>query len=217
MAEATFDADQAAEIAALKDAARQFERARLKQFGAYHFAMVIGALTLWGAAQTWALVTHWSIAEFAAIGGALVAGFVIPSTLHEWGHFAGARLSGAKSPVLDQVKRHYFMFDFPIEENDTRQFSWMSWGGILAPWIVVLLAAIFVPLSLTSGAVLFATLISRAVAVSAFEFPIVQAVGDGADPNAELTQRVKGGSLDRAGKLGNAVGIGCFALVWLLF
>ena len=91
MAQATVD--PAAEAAALAAAAREFERARIQQIGSYHFAMAMGALTLWGAAATWAQLTGWAVAHFAAIANALVAGFVLPSVVHEWGHFAGARLS----------------------------------------------------------------------------------------------------------------------------
>lgn len=215
MAEATIEGSETAQAAALERAAREIDRARMRQLGSFHFAMVIGALTIWGAAQNWAQSTGSALAGFAAIGGALVAGFVIPSTIHEWGHFAGARLSGAHAPVLEEARRHFFVFDFPMDRNDVRQFTWMSWGGILAPWGVVLLAAIFVPLSVTSGAVLLATLFSRAVGVSVFEVPVVQAVGRGVEPAVALGQHVKGGGLTRGRKLGTIAGFACFALLWL--
>ena len=107
------------------------------------------------------------------------------------------------------------MFDFPIEENDSRQFVWMSWGGIIAPWVVVLLALIFVPLSITSGAVLLATLVSRAVGVAVFEGPIAQAVSKGGDPTEALTKSVTGGGLAKGGKFGTIAGIALFALLWI--
>ena len=65
------------EKAALQKAARAMDWVRMRQIGGYHFAMVVGALTLWGAAVTWAQLTGWMVAEFAALGGALVAGFVL--------------------------------------------------------------------------------------------------------------------------------------------
>jgi len=43
---------------------------------------------------------------------------------------------------------------------------------IVAPWVAALLVAIFVPLSLASGAVLFATLVAKAVTAGAFEVPV---------------------------------------------
>lgn len=212
MAEATMDPT---EVAALKDAAREFDRAGIMKLGSFHFAMVMGALTMWGAAETWAQLTGWGIAQFAAVANALVAGFVVASTIHEWGHFTGARLSGAVSPVLDQARGHFFMFDFPFDQNDTRQFTWMSWGGILAPWLAVVLAWILVPLGLLGGKVLLATLVMKAVAAGAFEVPIVRAAGLSGEPAAELTKHVTAGTLPRSRHVGMAVGAAFFVLLWL--
>ncbi len=47
MAEAMIDT----EAAAMQSLARQIDRARMAQIGSFHFAMVTGALTLWGAAK----------------------------------------------------------------------------------------------------------------------------------------------------------------------
>ncbi len=82
MSEATIDTTQAAEVAALQRAAREIDRARMKQIGSFHFAMVMGALTLWGAALTWARVTGWGVGHIASVANALVAGFVIAPTIH---------------------------------------------------------------------------------------------------------------------------------------
>lgn len=213
MAEATIESMTPDELAELKDAARAFDIARMKKIGSFHFAMVMAALTMWGAAETWAQSTGWALAQFVAIGNALVAGFIIPSTVHEWGHFLGARLAGSNSPVLDEAKNHFAMFDFKMDENNTQQFAWMSWGGILAPWVPVFIAAAVVPLTLISGAVLFATLLSKAVAVAAFEVPItLQAIRTG-EPGKALTESVVGGGLSRGRRVGQVAGVLCLALV----
>lgn len=216
MAESTIDANHAAEVAALQDAARQIDRARMLQIGSFHFALVMGALTLWGAAVTWAQVTDSAVAHFAAVANALVAGFVIASTVHEWGHFAGARITGSVSPVFEAPKRHFFLFDFPMDQNDVHQFTWMSWGGILAPWIPVVLVAIFVPLDQTSGAVLLATLVFKAVAIAGFEVPVVLRTARSGEPGAELGRRAREGGLPRSRRVGAVVGAACFALLWLV-
>jgi hypothetical protein len=213
--ETTTESDTAAEVAALHGAARAMDRDRMKRIGSYHFAMAMGALTLWGAAETWAQVTGWGIAHLAAVGNAIVAGTVIASIVHEWGHLTGARLSGAISPVLDEPKRHFFMFDFALDKNDTHQFTWMSWGGILAPWLAALIVVILVPLSLTSGAVLLATLVSKAVTAAAFEVPIVLRAAESNNPGAELGKQVSGGGLPRARNIGAAAGLVCFAMIWM--
>lgn len=206
----------AAEAANLEQLARDLDRARLKQIGGYHFVFVIGALTLWGAAQTWAEASGLGIASFAAIGAALIAGTVLTSTIHEWGHFAGARLSGAVSPALEEPRRHFFMFDFPIDQNDLRQFSWMSWGGILAPWLNVLAVLLFVPLGTLSACVLLATLLSRSISIAVFEAPVVQAAQESGEPAAELGKRVAAGGLDRGRSVGMAAGFVAFAILWLV-
>ncbi len=215
MSDTTLEASAGAETAALEEAARQFDRTRMRQIGGYHFALVSGALTLWGAAVAWAEVTQWGIAQLAAVANALVAGYVIPSVVHEWGHFAGARLSGAVSPVLEEPRRHFFLFDFKMDLNDTRQFVWMSWGGILAPWLPVVVVLAFVPLGLLSAQVLLATLIFRAVAVAAFEVPIVRRAAESGNPAAELGKQVAAQGLPRSRNVGALVGAACFALLWL--
>ncbi len=214
MAEA-IETHEAVDTAALEAAAREIDRARMIQIGSFHFAMAMGALTLWGAAEAWAQITGWGLARFAADANALVAGFVITSTVPEWGHFTGARLTGAKSPVLEEPRRHFFMFDFPMDQNDTRQFVWMSWGGILAPWLPVVLVLGLVPLGITSAAVLFATLLARAVSIAVFEAPVVLRAERSGNPGAELGKQVASGGLKRGRQVGTAVGAACFALIWL--
>ena len=216
MAEATTPTNPAAEAAALKEAARLFDLARMRKVGGVHFTMVMGALTLWGAAEAWAELSGWGVAQLAAVANALIAGTVIPSTIHEWGHFAGARASGAVSPVHDEPKGHFAMFEFAMDQNDGRQFAWMSWGGILAPWAVVLLVVLFVPLATTGALVFLATLVARAVSVSVFEIPVVQRAEECGDPGAALGEEVRGGGLDRGRRVGLGAGLASFVVLWLL-
>jgi len=213
MAETTMDANQAAALAKMQ---RDFDNARMRQIGGFHFAMVMGALTMWGAAVTWAQVTGWAVAELVAVANALIAAFVLQSTLHEWGHFAGARLAGAESPVLEEPRKHFFMFDFAMDKNDLRQFLWMSWGGILAPWAVALLVAAALPLSILSVQVLLATLVMKAVGVAIFEVPIARAAAQSGEPGAELAKQVAAGGLTRGRNIGTVVGLALFALLLMV-
>jgi len=111
---------------------------------------------------------------------------VISSIGHEWGHFSGARLSGAISPVPKKPSRLYFMFRFDLEQNSTRQFLWMSWGGLLGSWSLVLMALILVPLDSWASAMLISVLLGRAVNATAFEYPIIQRAGAGVPPAEAL-------------------------------
>lgn len=197
---------EASEVALDRDA----ELAKLRSIGALHFVMVMGALTLWGAADAWATSSDWGIAWFAAIANALIAGTVITSTLHEWGHFAGARWSGSYAPVLKKPVRYFFMFDFSFERNDVRQFLWMSLGGILVPWLLVLLAAAWIPIDNPSRAMLLAVFVARAVQVSLFEVPVVRRTIGGGEPRKELGRQLKAGF-----RTSRYLGFAAGALVWL--
>ena len=87
------------------------DRARLKQIALRHSAIVLAALTLWGASDSWALSSGWLLAETVSILNAVFAGAVVAYIAHEWGHFTGARVSGAISPVLKEPVS-FFMFNF---------------------------------------------------------------------------------------------------------
>jgi hypothetical protein len=191
-------------------AARAKDLANLRSVAALHFVMVMGALTLWGAADAWAEVSGWALAQGVAIANAVIAGVVLANTLHEWGHFAGARLSGSDARVLKKPVKYFFMFDFSFDRNDVRQFLWMSWGGILVPWVLVLAAVLLVPIDNASRATLLAVLVARAVQVSVFEVPVVRRTQRGGEPRVELGRELKTG-FARSRWAGVAVG----ALVFL--
>ncbi|MDJ0853332.1 MAG: hypothetical protein QNK04_33620 [Myxococcota bacterium] len=197
--------------AADPELARQMDRAHLKSVATLHFVMVMGALTLWGAADAWAEASGWALAHAAALANAVIAGLVIANTLHEWGHFAGARLSGSASPVMEKPVKYFFMFNFPFEQNDSRQFAWMSWGGILTPWLLVLLVALLVPIDTASRALLLAVFVTRAVQVSVFEVPVVQRASRGGDPREELGRQLEAGFATS-----RYVGLAVGALVWIV-
>jgi hypothetical protein len=190
---------------------RRKELASLRRTGALHFAMVTSAITLWGAADAWAVASGWGLAWAVAVANALVAAAVVTGVVHEWAHYAGARLAGAAARVFEEPVRYFFLFDFCFERNDRRQFLWMSWGGILAPWLLVLLTALCVPIDNASRAMLVAAFVARAVQIGVFEVPVALRTAQGAEPRAELGRRVKAGGLVHARWLGLAAG----ALVWL--
>ncbi len=218
MAEATVDAGEPApdEAAALQELAREFDLARMRQIGAFHFALVMGVITLFGAGVTWAQVTDWGLAHVVSVANALVAAYVLHSTIHEWGHFLGARLSGAVSPVFEAPKRHFFLFDFPLDQNDTRQFLWMSWGGILAPCVTIVVLAVSLPWILPT-AVLLATLVAKAIGTALFEVPVALRTRAGGEPGAELGKQTMAGALDRGRNIGALAGAAFFAVAWLAF
>ena len=146
----------------------------MKRIGGWHASAVVAALTLFGAAYTWAAFSGWMLAEIVSVAAAVVAAMVMSSIVHEWGHFAAARLSGAISPVLSKPRRLYFMFNFDMQSNSVKQAVWMSWGGLIGSWSLVVALFVLVPLNSLAAAALIATLTGRAVNATVFEFPIIQ-------------------------------------------
>ena len=165
--------------------------ARMKRIGAWHATALAAAIGLWGAVNQWAMTSELLVAQLAALGIAIAAATVMASIIHEWGHFSGAKISGAIAPVSAKPVRLYFMFTFDMVQNSTNQFIAMSLGGILANWLLVVLLLILIPLQSLAAAMLIAVAIAKAVNVSFFEVPIVMQVRDGGDPSEVLERRLK--------------------------
>jgi len=197
-------------------AERATDRRRLKHVGRLHFVAAMGALTLWGAADAWAVSSGWLLAEAVAVANAFIAATVLAGIVHEWGHFSGARLSGARSPVHEKPIKYFFIFDFSFDANDTRQFLWMSWGGILAPWLVVGALLLFVPIDSVSRLTLLAVLAANPAKASLFEVPIVLRTRVSGEPRNELGKELASGGLQTATRRSWAVGAAVFCVIWLV-
>lgn len=184
---------------------------RLQAAIRYHGIAFLLAVTGWGAADAWSQNTELAIAHAIALINALVAGYVIAVLFHEWGHFIGARLSGAYSPMVREPKGA-FIFGFNFDKSTREQFIAMSAGGIGANWLLVLLVLLLVPIDSASRAALFAMVAAQAISVSVFEGPILSRVMNGTDPKASLDLGVSNGSGDR----GKVWGYGAGILLWLI-
>jgi hypothetical protein len=189
---------------------REQDGARMRRIGSLHFAAVMAALTLWGAGDAWASQSGMALAFIVSLGNALIAGFVIASIAHEWGHFSGARLAGSISPVLEQPVRYFFMFNFNMEKNSVGQFLSMSTGGPLANWLLVLLFLVLIPVDTASRALIIATVAGIAVNVSLFEVPIILRVRNSGEPQQELARQLASPGLQ------TLPGIVVGGIVWLL-
>ena len=95
-----------------------------------------------------ALALGLGLAAWAAnLGSALVSGivavvcfiaaYVAALPLHEWGHYLGARLTGARAPRTP-LRTAWPLFNFDIAKNSDRQFLAMSIGGNVALWLLAL-------------------------------------------------------------------------------
>jgi len=186
------------------------DQSRLRNVALRHGAIVLAAFTLWGAADAWAMSSGLLLAETVALLNAIFAGTVIAYIAHEWGHFTGARISGAVSPVLKEPFS-FFMFNFKDELNTQSQFLSMSAGGSFANWGLFVLMFILLPLNTWSQAMFLATTFAIAVSVSVFEFPIINRVMYGDIPAEAIKQRQRD-----SGNTPRNVGIIAGAVLWLL-
>ena len=191
---------------------RAEEKKRLVNVGQKHAAFVLGSLTLWGVSDYWAAESELILALGLALINSVVAGTIIASILHEWGHFLGARLSGSNSPLLEKTFS-FFFFNFKDEGNTKSQFLQMSLGGPLANWSLVIGVFFLLPLETWSQILLIATMLSIAVSVSIFEVPIMLRLKDG-EPSVIIQKR-----LEEAGSKPRNIGIAAGALgalFWIL-
>ena len=188
------------------------EKKRLVNVGQKHAAFVLGSLSLWGVSDYWAAESELILALGLALINSVVAGTIIASILHEWGHFLGARLSGSNSPLLEKTFS-FFFFNFKDEGNTKSQFLQMSLGGPLANWSLVIGVFLLLPLETWSQILLIATMLSIAVSVSIFEVPIMLRLKDG-EPSVIIQRR-----LEEAGSKPRNIGIvagALGALFWIL-
>lgn len=164
--------------------------ANLKKHGAMYGLAVVASLTLFGAAHTWASSSGWALATWTGVAAAFAAGMVLSSIFHEWGHYAGAALSGSTIKIADQPSNYFFFLGFNPKVNSTGQALWMTWGGLSGSWLLVLGTALLVPLDSLMSAVLLATAVGRAVNASVFEMPIAWRTQQGHDFKTALNERL---------------------------
>lgn len=177
----------------------------------YHGIAFLLAITGWGAADAWAENSDLMLASVIAVVNAVVAGYVLSTLLHEWGHFIGARISGAYSPMVRKPDG-VFIFGFNFDRNSREQFISMSLGGIIGTWSLVLLVLVFVPLDSPGRVALFAVALAHGISVLVFEGPVVARAMRGEAPQASLDLGLANGSRDR----GKVWGYGAGGLIWLL-
>lgn len=187
--------------------------ARLKIVLFQHGAVATAILLLWGSAEAWSRSNGGLLIAAIAIASGFFGGTALAFLSHEWGHFSGARLSGAVSPVLKE-RQSFFMFNFKTAVNSRAQFLAMSLGGPIANWLLAALVFLALPAGSLAHAALLATVAGVAVNVCAFEFPVISRVSYGADPAETVAQRLNETADNGLGQnVGLMVGVVVFAVV----
>lgn len=175
----------------LEEAHRAANAANRAKIGRIHAVAAVTTLILFGAAHTWAAASGWQLAAITSVIAAFMAGIVLASLAHEWGHFSGAMLSQSRVTVAEAPVNYFFMFNFDIAANDTRQALWMSWGGLAGSWGLVVALALLVPQDSWASAVLVATVFGTAVNASVFEVPVALRTRHSHDLGSELAAQLK--------------------------
>ena len=199
-----------------KEQQRKRDLARLKMVAFQHGAVATAILLLWGSAEAWAHANEGLLIALIAIASGFFGGTALAFLSHEWGHFSGARLSGAVSPVLKE-RQSFFMFNFKTAVNSRAQFLAMSIGGPLANWLLVALVLLALPAGSLAHAALLATVAGVAVNVCIFEFPVISRVSYGSDPTETVEARLKETAGNGLGQnYGAMVGVTVFLLLALM-
>ncbi len=175
--------------------------------------LVLAALGIWGGADAWAAASGLAVATVAAVGNGVVAGWVITSLLHEWGHYAGAKLSGAVAPRIQAQGLSFFRYRFDLENNSLGQFTAMSLGGNIAHWSAFLGLLVLLPLSTPGQAAFVGAALAFALFASVIEWPIIARVRQGQVQPAEAFAHIDAAFLRRNYLIGGAGGLLFFAVV----
>ena len=167
------DEASGARLASLHAKVSEEDEATLSLVVLRDVAIVAALLSLFAAAETWASVSGLGLASLLSIVDGLLVGAATAGVLHEWGHFAGARLAGGHAP-LKPIGGFFPIFDFDYANNDARAFDWMSIGGNAGDIGVVLLFFFALPQASPGMAALVAGAFGFAVFAAAIEFPVIR-------------------------------------------
>ena len=173
-------------------------------------ALVLVALTLWAAADTWYTVSGLGLAAAVSVLNGILAGGAIAGLLHEWGHFIGARVSGGTAP-LAPAQGFLPLFNFDFTKSEVSHFQAMSVGGNLPTWGFALLLAWALPLDAPGRIAIVSAATGFAVFASIVEFPVMSRVAGGTPP-AESLAKITSETL-RRGAIGGAIAASLLATV----
>ena len=176
-------------------------------------ALLFALLTLWGAGDAWSQTSGLVIAEFVALGNAAFIGLILGAIWHEWGHYIGAQFSGAKAEMVAPRGLSLLRFNFDFEENDRRQFHWMTYGGWIAQWGLVIVLLILIPMDSSNRVALVSAAVAFAVFANAIEIPVIMESRRGTDPQEALRMHIDQSAYVRSGIIGGVTGLFCFALI----
>jgi hypothetical protein len=180
------------ETAGTSEAERELARAldtpaaRLARLAGAHLLVLLAALSLFAAADSWSVVTGLGIATLLGIATGALAGVVFANLVHEWFHYVGARYVGAAFEIPSRLG--LFLYDWDFAKNNRRQFLTMSVAGSIGGAVAIILLWNAVPADSWGRAALRSGVIASVIFAALIEWPVIRRVRDGGDPFTELAK-----------------------------
>ena len=175
-------------------------------------AIALAALSLWAAADTWYLVSGLGFALAISVLDAIFVGYILGALFHEWGHYTGAKLSGASAPRVKPKGTSLFRFNFDMAANTQRQFHWMSFGGWVFHWGLLAILVLAMPFDSIGRIALVSSVFGFILYATFIENGILRQTLGGSDP-AETLGQLSAKTFQQAGIVGSVAGL--FALATL--
>lgn len=169
-------------------------------------ALAAAAISLWAAADTWYLISGIGLALAVSVIDAIFVGYVLGALFHEWGHYTGAKVSGASAPRVKPKGTSLFRFNFDMATNTQRQFHWMSFGGWLFHWGLLAILILTLPFDTISQVALAASVFGFVIYATVIEAGILRQTMGGADP-AETLSQLSAKTFRQAGIAGSVSGL----------
>jgi hypothetical protein len=175
-------------------------------------AIALAALSLWAAADTWYLVSGLGFALAVSVLDAIFVGYILGALFHEWGHYTGAKISGASAPRVKAKGTSLFRFNFDMSANTQRQFHWMSFGGWVFHWGLLAILVLALPFDSIGRIALVSSVFGFILYATFIETGILRKTLGGSDP-AETLGQLSAKTFQQAGIVGSIAGL--FALATL--
>lgn len=158
----------------------------LVRHAALHLLIVLLALGLYAAADSWYILTGLGLALLLSVITALLVGISVSTLIHEWFHLLGARWSGGAYHI--PAKPGLFVYDWHFADNDVGQFYKMSVAGSVGGAVAVLLLWYALPIVSPGRAAVLAGAVASFVFAAVIEWPVLSRTRDSGDPLAELSK-----------------------------
>lgn len=175
-------------------------------------ALAMAAISVWAAADTWYLVSGLWFAQAVSVVDAIFVGYILGALLHEWGHYSGAKASGAIAPRVQPKGFSLFRFNFDMASNTPRQFHWMSFGGWVFHWGLLIILLLAIPFDSIGRVALVSSVFGFVVFATVIETGILRQTLNGSDPSETLGQLSKQ-HFQRASLAGSVGGLFALALL----